>query len=121
MSPKNEFDIQSINQRLYLTRRPGRYLGLALAAGLTIIVIVVTIARLGPIVDSVARLSQMGVVYLFVVALVLGFAVLLGSLYFTFAPGPGVLRLDGSGLRIIYLQGSTRLLRWSDSDPSGIS
>ncbi len=116
LEPPLEFDLQAINQRLYTTRRPGRYLGLGVAIGLTIIAVTVTVARFAPIVDSLARPSATGLVYLVIMASALGSAALVGYLFFAFAPGPVSLQVDESELRIIYSEGRLRVLPWIDPD-----
>lgn len=116
LGPPLEFDLEAINHRLYTTRRPGRYLGLGVATGLTIVAIAITATRFVPIIHSLARHSPIGLVYLVVMASALASAALVGYLFFAFAPGPISLRLDKSELRIIYSQGRLRVLPWLDPD-----
>lgn len=110
-----EFDVRSINLKLYSTRRPGRYLGLGVAVGITIIGVIVTTLRFGPIVAGVESLSQLGLVYLVVMVLALATVLMLGSLYFTFSPGADSLKVMPSAIEMTYTGGRTKLLRWSSA------
>jgi hypothetical protein len=114
VSRPSEFDIQSINWKLYSIRRIGRYLGLAVSTALLLIAVVVTAVRFGPILGSLWPLTQPGVVYIVVMGLALATITMLGSLYFTFSPGASRIRLTDSGLVLTYQDGRARLLQWSD-------
>ena len=110
-----EFDLRSINQQLYRTRRPGRFLGLGVAVGLAVIAIAVTAARFGPIVSSLVALSPLGATYAIVLAIVLVSVGLMGSLYLALSPGAHLIRVDQTGLRLTYSNTRVRELRWVDA------